>query len=165
MRIERFHVYSMDIRPCTGCLGCSDGKGCVIRDDMIPVYDALTRGSFITFSFPLYFSSMPGPLKNLIDRCNLLWMRRRLGLYPSSGQKGLVIATAGSVYRDMFNPSLTVISHLMNSLGGGLDRENSLLMPGMDSADGKAAYDARLSDAAECARRAGSFLSGDIKKV
>lgn len=108
---------------------------------------------------------MPGPLKNLIDRCNLLWMRRRMGLAAKSEQKGLVIATAGSVYRDMFTPSMTVISHLMNSLGGRLDREQSIGVPGLDSAEGRDACERLCSDKAELSLRAASFLETDAKKI
>lgn len=129
------------------------------------IYDSLSRCSHITFSFPLYFSSIPGPLKNLIDRCNLLWMRHRTGILSPSGQKGLVIATAGSVYRDMFNPSMTVISHLMNSLGGKLDRESSICVSGLDTEAGRGAYERLCSDRAELVCRAVSFLGTDAKKI
>lgn len=155
----------MNIHPCTGCLVCSDGRACSIDDDMSAVYDAVSHSEYLSFSYPLYFSSMPGPFKNLIDRCNLLWQRRRLGLYPASGQKGVIFAAAGSVYRDMFTPSMTVISHLMNSLGGKLDRGNSLCLGGLDSSEGRKAYDEMLSVPDILERAAVSFLADTTKKI
>lgn len=132
---------------------------------MMLIYEALECCSHVSFSFPLYFSSMPGPLKNLIDRCNLLWMRRRLNAAAPAQQKGIVIATAGSVYRDMFNPSMTVVSHLMNSFKGKLDRESSICIPGLDTAEGISAYEQLISDKAELTRRADAFLGTDAKKI
>ena len=129
------------------------------------VYDAIARSEYLSFSYPLYFSSMPGPLKNLIDRCNLLWVRNRLGRYPVSGQRGIAFASAGSEYRDMFTPSLTVISHLMNSLGGRLDRGNSVCLGGLDTEKGRAAYEQLLSDSETLSSAVVSFLSGTSKKV
>jgi multimeric flavodoxin WrbA len=149
----------MNIQPCTGCLCCADGKACSLDDDMLSVYDAVTASEYLSFSFPLYFSSMPGPFKNFIDRCNLLWQQNRLGLYPALGQRGIVFATGGSVYREMFSPSMTVISHLMNSLGGKLDRDSSICLGGLDSCEGRRVYDDILSVPDLLSRTAASFLA------
>lgn len=165
VEVLRFDISSMNIRPCTGCLVCSDGRACSIDDDMTLIYDAVSGSGYLSFSYPLYFSSMPGPFKNFIDRCNLLWQRNRLGLYPAAGQKGVIFATAGSVYRDMFSPSITVVSHLMNSLGGRLDRENSICIGGLDSSEGLNKYNELLSEPCIFDRAALSFLTDMTKKI
>lgn len=63
-------VSRLDIRPCLGCFSCwnkTPGK-CCIADDMSQVIEAMLWADLTVWSFPLYYFSVPGPLKNLIDR-------------------------------------------------------------------------------------------------
>ena len=68
---ELLELRHLNIRPCTGCLGCwtkTPGR-CVQRDDMDRVYAAIAAADVIVESFPLYFYGIPGTLKTLTDRC------------------------------------------------------------------------------------------------
>jgi len=110
------------------------------------IYDALRCADIITFSFPLYFSSMPSQMKAVIDRCELLWQEKRRGAVSAPSRTGMAFITAGSSYKNMFLPSITVLSHLMNSLGGTLDREHSILVDALDSPEGRKKYDEIIGD-------------------
>lgn len=70
--IERvdLDVAAMKIAPCKGCFACwkSTPGVCVIQDDMTEVIERLQWADLIVWSFPLYYFSVPGILKNLIDR-------------------------------------------------------------------------------------------------
>lgn len=69
--VETLALHRLQIRPCTGCLGCwtkTPGR-CVQRDDMDRIYEAIARADVIVESFPLYFYGIPGPLKVMTDRC------------------------------------------------------------------------------------------------
>ncbi len=60
----------MDIKACKGCFGCwkaTPGK-CVIKDDMPQVIEQIIAADVVIYSFPLYYFSVPGILKNVIDR-------------------------------------------------------------------------------------------------
>lgn len=63
-------VRKLDIRPCLGCFSCwnSTPGQCCIHDDMAGVIEAMLWADVTVWSFPLYYFSVPGPLKNLIDR-------------------------------------------------------------------------------------------------
>ncbi len=63
-------VCRMDIRPCLGCFVCwSKTPGsCCLKDDMASVIENLLWADTVVWSFPLYYFSVPGGLKNLIDR-------------------------------------------------------------------------------------------------
>ena len=68
---ELLELRHLNIRPCTGCLGCwtkTPGR-CVQRDDMDRVYAAIAAADVVVESFPLYFYGIPGTLKTLTDRC------------------------------------------------------------------------------------------------
>lgn len=63
-------VNRLDIKPCLGCFACwnkTPGK-CCISDDMAAVLEDMLWADVILWSFPLYYFSVPGPLKNLMDR-------------------------------------------------------------------------------------------------
>ena len=95
-----------DIQPCRGCFACwSKTPGqCVLGDDMASVIESILWADVILWSFPLYYFSVPGGLKNLIDRqlpMNLPFMESasRFGGHPGrydlSGKRHVVISTCG----------------------------------------------------------------------
>jgi len=99
-------VSQMDIRPCLGCFGCwnkTPGK-CVHTDDMESILQDLLWADVTIWSFPLYFFSVPGPMKNLMDRqlpLSLPFMSgdAESGGHPSrydmTGKRNVVISTCG----------------------------------------------------------------------
>jgi len=67
---ETIDVSKLNINYCRGCFACwthTPGK-CVIADDMAQILEKLIQSDVIVLSFPLYYYSVPGPLKTLIDR-------------------------------------------------------------------------------------------------
>lgn len=100
------NVAKIDVKPCLGCFSCwnkSPGK-CVISDGMNEILTGLIAADVIIWSFPLYYFSVPGALKNLIDRqlpLNLPFMvaGSENGGHPSrydlSGQRHVIISTCG----------------------------------------------------------------------
>ena len=107
--VENVWTGRMDIKPCLGCFSCwnkTPGK-CCIQDDMEEVIKKLLWADVTIWSFPLYYYTVPGGLKNLIDRqlpMALPFMVEREdgignGNHPSrydmSGKKTVVISTCG----------------------------------------------------------------------
>ncbi|MGL5434949.1 MAG: NAD(P)H-dependent oxidoreductase [Lachnospiraceae bacterium] len=69
-KIPVYHITRMNLQPCKGCFGCwraTPGR-CVIRDDMDILLEEMKAADYIIWSFPLYYYSVPGILKNVIDR-------------------------------------------------------------------------------------------------
>lgn len=109
MEVQELEVGQMDIRPCLGCFSCwnkTPGQ-CCIPDDMAQVIEKLLWADVTVWSFPLYYFSVPGPLKNLIDRqlpMVLPFMAEDGGetgsgshptRYDMSGKRTVVISTCG----------------------------------------------------------------------
>lgn len=107
--IERVDVNRLNIRPCLGCFSCwnkTPGK-CCIQDDMQDIITKLLWADVIIWSFPLYYYTVPGGLKNLIDRqlpMILPFMVERednvgngshSGRYDMSGKQNIIISTCG----------------------------------------------------------------------
>lgn len=109
VHIEELQVNRMNIKPCLGCFSCwskTPGK-CCIQDDMQEVIAKLLWADVTIWSFPLYYFTVPGSLKNLIDRqlpIVLPFMVEREdqvgnGSHPTRydmiGKKTVVISTCG----------------------------------------------------------------------
>lgn len=64
------HLKDLEIKSCQGCFGCwkaTPGK-CALNDDADQVLAELLQTDVIIWCFPLYYFSVPGMMKNLIDR-------------------------------------------------------------------------------------------------
>lgn len=104
--VRECSVCQLDIQPCLGCFSCwnrTPGK-CCIRDDMSSVIENLLWADVILWSFPLYYFSVPGGMKTLMDRMlpmSLPFMvaDSESGGHPSrydmSGKRHVVISTCG----------------------------------------------------------------------
>ena len=107
--IEKLDLASLKIESCKGCFSCwknTPGE-CCIKDDMQMIIEKEIEADLIIWSFPLYYFSVPGMLKNMIDRqlpMNLPFMSkddRECGSgghearYDMSGKKHVLISTCG----------------------------------------------------------------------
>ncbi|WP_316608949.1 NAD(P)H-dependent oxidoreductase [uncultured Ruminococcus sp.] len=104
--LEEMIVGELDINPCLGCFSCwSKTPGsCVRSDDMQNVLDRILWADIIIWSFGLYYFSVPGPLKTLIDRLlpmALPFMEKdaegggHAPRYDMTGKRHIVISTCG----------------------------------------------------------------------
>ncbi len=104
--VEIINVAKVNVKGCLGCFACwnkTPGK-CVIDDEMCGILVKLITADVIVWSFPLYYFSVPGELKNLIDRqlplsLPLMAREAKSGGHPSrydlAHQRHLVISTCG----------------------------------------------------------------------
>lgn len=70
VKAETIEVGKLHLLPCRGCFACwskTPGK-CVLQDDMAGVIGKILAADVLIWSFPLYYFSIPGQLKLLIDR-------------------------------------------------------------------------------------------------
>ncbi len=109
IQVKELSLSRMEIRPCLGCFSCwnrTPGR-CCIPDDMGRVIQDLLWADITVCSFPLYYFTVPGLLKNLIDRqlpMLLPFMEEKEGQvgngshpsrYDMSGKRTVVISTCG----------------------------------------------------------------------
>jgi multimeric flavodoxin WrbA len=99
------------------------------------VYSLIRESDFISISSPLYFSSVPGPLKNLIDRCQVLWEEKRRGIAMKE-KKGALIIAAGSDPGSNPVHAAAVIKHFFNTINCSLPEENIFVIGSTDTLPG-----------------------------
>lgn len=67
---ETVTLKNLKVEPCLGCFSCwshTPGK-CVIKDDVRSVTLKIFASDVVIYSFPLFYYSVPGKLKALIER-------------------------------------------------------------------------------------------------
>lgn len=66
--VEKIFVANKRINYCAGCGTCYSSHKCVQNDDMAEVLDKMVSADTIILATPVYFYSIDGQLKTLIDR-------------------------------------------------------------------------------------------------
>jgi multimeric flavodoxin WrbA len=103
---ELFSVSGKDLKPCDGCWACTRTGKCHIDDDMQSLHDKMVAADGIIFGTPVYFYSMTGQAKILIDRFLALStpdrnLRNKVGgVIVVAGSLGL-ISTIKDIYFTM----------------------------------------------------------------
>ena len=65
---DKIPLGNKSIAPCDGCLGCVQTGKCVIEDDAQEIYGKMLESEGIIWATPVYFWSMSGQTKTLMDR-------------------------------------------------------------------------------------------------
>jgi len=84
------------IAPCNGCEKCVKTGKCVIKDDMQKIYKEMLESDGIIWATPVYFWSMSGQTKTVMDRTYALGFPR-LQLMNKVGGLISVAATRGCI--------------------------------------------------------------------
>ena len=65
---EFLSIRDKNISPCDGCNACKKTGACHIKDDMQPIYEKMLSAEGIVIGTPVYYWSIAGQTKVLIDR-------------------------------------------------------------------------------------------------
>jgi len=67
--VQRFDAAFMNIGGCHACMTCyKTGKACSFDDDFNNIADAILEADAVVYTMPVYWYSIPGQIKNVIDR-------------------------------------------------------------------------------------------------
>jgi len=164
-------VSQMDIKPCSGCFACwnkTPGQ-CVLRDDMTAVIENMLWADVIVWSFPLYYFSVPGGMKNLMDRQlpmvqPFMTKDSESGGHPSrydmSGKRHVVISTCGFyTAKGNYDGVTAIFDHLCGK------RHYTTIFCGQGELFRVKELSSRTEEYLSCVRDAGKeFLSGGISR-
>ena len=68
-QVEKIFLNDKNINYCTGCAECFEVGKCSQTDDMSEILEKMISADVIVMSTPVYFYTMCGQMKTLIDRC------------------------------------------------------------------------------------------------
>lgn len=65
---EEVNLYDYNVKHCIGCLECTKTRKCVLKDDFEELFKKESEADVIVVGTPVYCNSVPGILKDFIDR-------------------------------------------------------------------------------------------------
>jgi multimeric flavodoxin WrbA len=86
------YLYNLAIKPCVDCRACKKGeKECVLKDDMIKVYERLKVSDTIIIATPIYWFGPTAQTKLMLDRLRPFYANKKL-----AGKKLALLLPAGT---------------------------------------------------------------------
>lgn len=71
--VELISLQNKTINFCKGCLACQKLGKCIIKDDANEIVEKMLNADVICWATPVYYYSISGQMKTLIDRANSLY--------------------------------------------------------------------------------------------
>ncbi len=144
----------LSITPCRAGRGCWETGRCVVHDDMQGLYVRFSEADHVVVASPLYFTSLPGHLKVLIDRFQCFWARTALlGEPQEPRRRGMFLCVAAMDRERYYQGALTIVKSWMMTLN--MACAVSRFYPGVDE---KGDVEAKHPECLEDARRAAEEL-------
>ena len=77
--VEFVPLYDLQFKGCKACQACQKKGGpiCAIKDELIPVLEAMEQADAIILGSPVYIGLVTGCAKSLIDRCYTFYSEER----------------------------------------------------------------------------------------
>ena len=72
-KTEKISLRNKSIAFCKGCLACQKLGHCVIKDDAVEIAAKMHDADVLVFATPVYYYSVSGQLKTMLDRANPLF--------------------------------------------------------------------------------------------
>ena len=98
--IEKLYVSDLQIAHCLACDACTRKSGCIQKDSMEELYKKFDEADLTIITSPMYFNSISGQLKAIIDRNQAIWSSKYVlkeSIINKSKQRvGYVLITAGA---------------------------------------------------------------------
>ena len=72
-QVETVYLREKQVGFCKGCFACLNLGHCVIQDDAVEITDKMHDADVLVFVTPVYYYSVSGQLKTVLDRANPLF--------------------------------------------------------------------------------------------
>ncbi|MCF8002301.1 MAG: flavodoxin family protein [Halanaerobiales bacterium] len=115
--IELINAYRSEVSPCIDCKYCWENSGCSIDDKMQSIYKKIDQADNIVFASPLYFNCIPGPLKNIVDRCQVYWAAVKRDEITEKNKKAVLLLCGGAPpYNKQFKAAEIVLEGVLKDI-------------------------------------------------
>lgn len=115
---EIIDTYRTDVKPCMDCRYCWKNRACAIKDGMQDIYKKVDEADNIVLASPMYFHSVTGRMKTLIDRLQMYWAGHvRNDMPEKTIKKGAILMVGGAPsFENQFLGGELVLKNLLNDL-------------------------------------------------
>ncbi|KJJ84294.1 NADPH-dependent FMN reductase [Candidatus Omnitrophus magneticus] len=76
--IEYVALNKLAVKPCQGCDSAPSEGQCIFKDDMREIYNKVKTADALIIGSPIFFGSITGQLKNMIDRFQCVWYAKNI---------------------------------------------------------------------------------------
>lgn len=118
--VNKVIIKDIEIHACTGCDHCGRTSKCIFNDGMVDVYDKIDNSDLVIFAAPLYFNSLNGISKNLVDRMQRYWsIKYTIGdnYKRNQDRKGIFLSAGGAPFsHNQFNGTLPVMDFFFKAI-------------------------------------------------
>ena len=132
IRLKKVFLSNLKINPCLDCGFCQKSLTCSQEDEVESLHKEILKADLISISSPLYFSSLPGTLKNLIDRSQIIWEQKKQNKFIKK-KIGFFISSAGGEYQDMFLASKIIVRHFFKTINCSFQEKDYILVSKLDN--------------------------------
>jgi multimeric flavodoxin WrbA len=156
-RTEEIVINDLDFSGCQECGGCNVTGECIQDDDMQLLYEKITDTNRIILSSPIFFGSLPGKIKMMIDRCQCLWVGKYILKKPlpdKGKRKGAFICVGGMQRQDFFENAKKLVKIFFAVIN--VRYVDDLFYPGIDKKGDILEHPTALKEAFELGRRLGT---------
>lgn len=113
--VRFLYLNDMNIRPCQGCLACSEKGVCRINDDMRDITKYIMESDLVVYATPVYWSGPSAQLKLVMDR-SVAFFDRDLNSRVK-GKKAVTLMSCGDTDVDTCSPALDIFRRTFQGLG------------------------------------------------
>ncbi|MDR3277921.1 MAG: flavodoxin family protein [Oscillospiraceae bacterium] len=119
---EAFYVRDHAIAPCIGCDRCKKTDVCVFQDSAAEIIGKLLKADAALLIAPIYYTSVPGTVKVLIDRFYVNYNFERGLKAPNPARKFGVVFTYGGTPDAEVMKAVDLVNYAFRDLGCGAQR-------------------------------------------
>ena len=122
---ETEFIYLVDYKfaPCRACGGCDKTGRCVVKDEVMQIYDKVLAADSIILAAPIFSMGICAQAKMFIDRAQQFWSTKFLlerhvieEEEKRKARRGIYLSTAGTNFPDVFDGALQVAKYFFGML-------------------------------------------------
>ncbi len=130
--VDKIIINDLDFKYCQECDDPDENGNCNFKDDMSTVYKKFKEANAVILASPIFFGSISGQAKMMIDRFQCAWRAKYILKKDAFPEKkiGAFIAVAASNRRDFFENAKSIIKNLFATLN--IEYKEELFFSGID---------------------------------
>jgi len=127
--IEKLHLNTINFRGCQECADALTNGNCKVMDDMQGVLKKVIEADAVIIASPIFFGSVTGQLKCMIDRFQCYWMGKytHKTVKPLSRKRGAFICVQGTDKESFFLNAKSVIKNFFATIDADYKAELSCM--------------------------------------
>ncbi|MEI7904258.1 MAG: flavodoxin family protein [Candidatus Firestonebacteria bacterium] len=124
---EKIYLNRLNYRGCQECSDALTDGNCKVKDDLLEVIAKVLEADAVVIASPVYFGSVSGQLKCMIDRFQCYWMGRFVHktVETQMRKKGVFLSVQGTEKEKFFLNSRDIVKNFMATINAEYTAELS----------------------------------------